>query len=215
MSYVFTDYNQMVGKRPRELYWKELQDAIIEVNRRLDSEVSEIAPTIIDPIPGYEPITIYPTGITTFQITEVDSTGYPSLDGLVETVYIDNFRNIQHFFEYTDDDKAGSVYHRQWKPAINQWTAWDKILTREAIQAHASDSTLHITNKDRQRLDGYIHYQPASQTQWTITHNLNKFPQVQVVDSGGNVVQGDIKHISKYELTISFSSPFTGNAYLS
>jgi hypothetical protein len=28
LAFVFTDYNNMVGKRPRQLYWKELQDAI-------------------------------------------------------------------------------------------------------------------------------------------------------------------------------------------
>lgn len=53
----------------------------------------------------------------------------------------------------------------------------------------------------------------ASKT-WNIKHNLKKIPSVTIVDSGGNEVIGDVKHLSENELTISFSYEFSGSAIL-
>ena len=61
----------------------------------------------------------------------------------------------------------------------------------------------------------YSHTQSVSSATWTITHNLGYRPAVSVVDSGGNHVIGDVNYISTNSLTISFSSPFGGSAYLS
>jgi hypothetical protein len=49
---------------------------------------------------------------------------------------------------------------------------------------------------------------------WIIQHNLNKYPSATVVDSGGNVNIGDITYDSKNQITIRFSAPFSGEAYL-
>ena len=61
----------------------------------------------------------------------------------------------------------------------------------------------------------YAHTQSVSSATWTITHNLGYRPAVSVVDSGGNYVVGDVNYVSVNVLTISFSSPFGGSAYLS
>jgi hypothetical protein len=61
----------------------------------------------------------------------------------------------------------------------------------------------------------YAHTQSVASATWTITHNLGYRPAVSVVDSGGNYVVGDVNYISTNALTISFSSPFGGSAYLS
>ena len=49
---------------------------------------------------------------------------------------------------------------------------------------------------------------------WIIEHNLNKFPSVTVADSADSVVIGDIQYIDVNNLTITFSAPFSGMAYL-
>ena len=50
---------------------------------------------------------------------------------------------------------------------------------------------------------------------WVITHTLSgKHPSVVVVDSAGTVVVGDIQYSDTNEVTITFSLPFSGKAYL-
>lgn len=49
---------------------------------------------------------------------------------------------------------------------------------------------------------------------WTIEHNLDKFPSVTVTDSAKSVVEGSIKYINKNKLEITFSSPFSGYVQL-
>jgi len=61
----------------------------------------------------------------------------------------------------------------------------------------------------------YTHNQSAASSTWTITHNLGFSPAVSVVDSGGNHVIGDVNYVSVNVLTVSFSAPFGGLAYLS
>jgi hypothetical protein len=58
----------------------------------------------------------------------------------------------------------------------------------------------------------YVQVSPASL--WDIVHNLGRYAQVSVMDSAGDVVQGDISYVSLNELTIEFSAPFAGEAYL-
>lgn len=59
----------------------------------------------------------------------------------------------------------------------------------------------------------YVHTQGAAATSWVVTHNLNKFPSVTVVDSGGTVVMGTVVHNSVNQATLSFSAAFSGKAY--
>ena len=60
----------------------------------------------------------------------------------------------------------------------------------------------------------YRHNQNSASSTWTITHNLNKFPNVVVFDSADNQAVGAINHVSKNQLTITFSASFSGTAYL-
>lgn len=60
----------------------------------------------------------------------------------------------------------------------------------------------------------YTHNQLSAESVWNITHNLGKVPSVTVVDSGGTEVVGEIEHHNVNSLTITFSAPFTGKAYL-
>ena len=46
-----------------------------------------------------------------------------------------------------------------------------------------------------------------------ITHNLNKFPSVTVVDSGNSHVIGEVNHINKNSFTITFKNTFSAKVY--
>lgn len=61
----------------------------------------------------------------------------------------------------------------------------------------------------------YVHNQEAPAALWSIPHGLTGYPSVTVVDSGNTVVEGDITYLSNDSITIEFSSPFGGKAFLS
>lgn len=62
--------------------------------------------------------------------------------------------------------------------------------------------------------DRYVHTQGAPSTTWDITHALGGRPSVTVVDSSGTVVYGEVVYNSDTSITVLFSSPFSGYAYL-
>lgn len=67
------------------------------------------------------------------------------------------------------------------------------------------------TNTATQR---HVHTQNSPSTTWTITHALGGKPQVTVVDTGDNVVHGDVQYLSNTQIICSFSAAFAGLAYL-
>ena len=60
----------------------------------------------------------------------------------------------------------------------------------------------------------YTYPQPVAAAEWTISHNLEGFPSVTVVDSAGSIVIGEVNYISSGLITLSFQSAFSGTAYL-
>jgi len=72
-----------------------------------------------------------------------------------------------------------------------------------------------IQYEDVPALVSYAHTQLASSPSWTVTHDLNFYPNVTVYDSGGSMVEGSVAHINKTSLSIAFSSSLAGKAYLS
>lgn len=59
----------------------------------------------------------------------------------------------------------------------------------------------------------FVHTQLSASSLWTVNHNLVKKPSVTIVDSGDNVVVGDITYLNDNSLTIAFAAPFGGKAY--
>jgi hypothetical protein len=77
------------------------------------------------------------------------------------------------------------------------------------LSGNKTSSDLGITNDKN-----FVYTQASAAATWNITHNLNKYPSVSIVDSGGNMVTGDIQYINLNNVTLSFTSAFTGKAYL-
>lgn len=61
----------------------------------------------------------------------------------------------------------------------------------------------------------YIHTQAVASDTWTINHNLIFYPNITVVDSSGNVVEGSYTYLDETTIIASFSGAFSGKAYLS
>jgi hypothetical protein len=60
----------------------------------------------------------------------------------------------------------------------------------------------------------HVHTQNTSSSTWTITHDLGGRPSVTIVDTAGTVVIGEVSYESDTEITVSFTAPFSGYAYL-
>ena len=60
----------------------------------------------------------------------------------------------------------------------------------------------------------FVFTQGTPAATWTITHNLGKFPSVSVVDSANTQVYGNVDYINDNSLTLTFTSAFSGKAYL-
>lgn len=61
----------------------------------------------------------------------------------------------------------------------------------------------------------FEHTQGSASNSWVINHNLGFKPNVTVVDSAGNIVEGEITYTNSNSLTVSFQASFSGYAYLS
>jgi hypothetical protein len=61
----------------------------------------------------------------------------------------------------------------------------------------------------------YEYTQGSASNSWVINHNLGFKPNVTVVDSAGNIVEGEIAYTNTNSLTVSFQSAFSGYAYIS
>lgn len=64
-------------------------------------------------------------------------------------------------------------------------------------------------------LVSYAHTQGAASSVWVIAHNLSFRPNVTVITSGGSTVEGDIAYSDSNTVTLTFTSSFSGVAYLS
>lgn len=61
----------------------------------------------------------------------------------------------------------------------------------------------------------YTHNQNGVSNEWVIPHNLGFYPNVTIQDSTGTIVEGEITYTNTNNLTVHFSSAFSGYAYLS
>ena len=112
----------------------------------------------------------------------------------------------QHIFDFVSRFKNDVYVDKKLHDASGSAGATGKTLTTDGSTLSWTDAT-------------YTHNQSAASATWTITHNLNKFPSVTVIDSGDSVVQGEILYNSANQLTLTFyagggTSAFSGKAYL-
>ena len=60
----------------------------------------------------------------------------------------------------------------------------------------------------------YVHSQATPSDTWVITHTLGGKPSVTIVDSADTYVIGEVTYNSTSQVTVSFTAPFSGFAYL-
>lgn len=60
----------------------------------------------------------------------------------------------------------------------------------------------------------FVYRQSVPAAVWPIAHNLGRYPSVTVVDSAGDVCVGDVDYVDANNVTLTFSAPFSGSAFL-
>ena len=60
----------------------------------------------------------------------------------------------------------------------------------------------------------FVFSQGVPSLQWTVQHNLNKFPSVSVVNNNNIVINGEVTYIDANNVQLNFSAGFAGKAYL-
>lgn len=76
-------------------------------------------------------------------------------------------------------------------------------------------STNDYTDEDKAKAtETYIHEQQVASKRWVISHPLEKFPSVTVIDTAGTVVVGDVEYVLNSLIIITFSAEFSGKVFL-
>ena len=92
---------------------------------------------------------------------------------------------------------------------IHFQTSADQIITNDELQFVSKEEKEKL-----QKLKNHVHNQIASAQIWEIEHNLGRFPSVSIVDSAGTMVVGEVFYVSENHIRVSFTSAFSGKAYL-
>lgn len=97
--------------------------------------------------------------------------------------------------------------------------AFNKTVVAIDITSDNENRTITLTYRDNFSIqDNYkfshIHNQTVSSSTWNITHNLNKYPSVSIIDSSNEEVIGEVEYTNANSLIVKFSAPFSGKAFL-
>ena len=94
--------------------------------------------------------------------------------------------------------------------------AGDKLLGTDVSGATKNFSITSIVNSTPFASHGgtTTHTQGVASATWTVTHNLNKFPSVTIVDSNEEQIFGVVDYQSANTIVLTFSAAISGKAYL-
>lgn len=98
-------------------------------------------------------------------------------------------------------------------------TAYNATITDVSVSSSETTRTIQLDTINNGPLTAsfefaYIHVQSQASSTWNVTHNLNKYPSVTIVDSAETEVIGDVQYIDSNNLTITFTAAFSGKVYL-
>ena len=122
--------------------------------------------------------------------------------GTIYRVFVPN-GNMSMAFIIANDDGSSSSSTTSYTELTNK-----PFINNVILEGNKTSAQLGIVDDKT-----YVHVQTTSTAVWSIQHNLNKFPSVTVVDSGGSVVVGETVYIDNNNIKITFSSAFSGKAY--
>jgi hypothetical protein len=152
------------------------------------------------------------TAITTMQLSIVDKASQnvvKFVEYLVgSNILIGEQNNISTFGHFTIDSYTATA------GSANLYTL---NLTNIGGNGNITDKLLYdftVFTLSSQGSSTFTFTQIVPSATWNITHNLGKFPSITVVDTGDTVITGEYTYINNNQVTLNFSVPFPGKAYL-
>ena len=165
-------------------------------------------------------------GTITFAAGSGDNTAFSAINSLVISKTTNGGITVTEYLEYLEDNvifiyqlddvnKFGKYSLTSLADRSGETTFFDATLIfSEGNGSLITGKTYGIVQGPSDVDKNFIFTQGSAASTWTINHNLEKFPSVTVVDSANNVVVGDITYTNTNSLTVSFSSTFSGKAYI-
>jgi hypothetical protein len=97
---------------------------------------------------------------------------------------------------------------------VNNGVTIETVLIKDGLVDGVDVSQLKSDYDTFVGKDTYVHTQGSASNMWVITHNLGRYPSIDIVDSGGTTVYGESRYDSINQITLNFGTSFSGKAYL-
>ena len=148
-------------------------------------------------------------------VTTAERNALSPTTGDVAFMVYDTDQNVLYIWTGT----AWSQVNVSPQDVINWNYAYAKTIQSISISGPGDVKTITLTRHDNTTISdsvtlAYVHDQQVASTTWNITHNLNKYPAVQIVDTAGDEVIGQVHFNNSNSLTITFTSAFSGKAFI-
>lgn len=102
--------------------------------------------------------------------------------------------------------ETAPVPYQATQAEVDAGTEQYKFVTPKTLQTKLDNYVPPVVN--------YIYDQAMPASTWIVTHNMGKFPSVQVIDTANTEVEGSIEYINNNVLQIHFKNAFSGKAIL-
>lgn len=102
------------------------------------------------------------------------------------------------------------VYLRRDTPLVTD----QGIIGPADFSGNTINLSLNYAYIKEQTRDYYVHDQQVAASTWTVNHNLGKFASINIVDTVGDEVIGDVTYSTTNQIVINFSAPISGKAYI-
>lgn len=99
-------------------------------------------------------------------------------------------------------------------PVVYDWVGTMAEYVAQDVAAQHPEWLCYITDDMCDPSSTYTFEQGEAASTWYVTHNLNKYPSVTVVDSAGTTVDCTVIYINSNECELRFNAAFKGSAYL-
>lgn len=125
-----------------------------------------------------------------------------------------NTCSINANIEDCNNEISGNVLEDKVTSATTEKEGIIRIATDdEAIEGISRDTV--ITPHTLRLVTHFVFEQGIASSIWVIQHNLNKQPEVTIVDSsGGKRIPDEIVYVNENQIMVKFLAPFGGKAYL-